>query len=325
MPAAPILRRPPILSAGRGLGLLCDGLDRALLGELALHGPLTRAALVARLHAGATRVYESLRRLRDAGLTEASEAGRAARHSITDSGRGLLAVAAPVRAWFGGRPGGALEPSVGWRAFAEIGEAWRDGLIEWIVRTAPGEADLDHGPPGYERRRLAEVLARMGEAGTLAPRRGADGRAHHRLSPWAARAIGPLAALARWEERFGPPGGARIATEDAVVAILATLPLVRLDPGLGGVCTLTVEAPAPRPGAPRTGTVWARLRGGRPLALGEGAPPRPAEAWARGSFADWLAAALDGRPGALRLGAGGAEAAALLPALLGALHAELAG
>jgi hypothetical protein len=324
MSPAQIIRCAPILSAALGLELLCNGLGRALLHELAAQGPLTRAALIARLHAGSTAVYECLKALRAVGLIESSSGARAARHSINTSGRTLVAVAAGVEAWFARHPAGALEASVGWRAFEDFGEAWRNGLFEWIVRLAPSEAAATRGLPGYEGRRLAELLAAMGEAGMVEQRRAADGLPHYRLTAWAAGAIAPLAALARWEERCRPPGGAAVAVDDAVVAILAVLPLVRLGVEVTGVCTLTVEAGPGAPDGRRTGTVWARLRRGRVVAAGEGAPPRAAEGWAVGSFDAWFAAVLDGRAGALRLGGRDGGSVETVAGVLGELHTQLA-
>jgi DNA-binding HxlR family transcriptional regulator len=322
--AVPELRRPPIASAALGLGLISRGLNRDLLRELAA-GPQTRPAVTARLHAGQTRVYERLRELRAARLVEAEAVGRAPLYRLTASGRALLSLAAAVESWFALHPSGALESSVGWRAFADVGEAWRSGLIEWIVRLAPSDLDVARGLPGYEGRRLAEVLAAMGEAGMVDRRRRADGSAHYRAAPWTARAIGPLAALARWEERFDPPGGASIAVEDAVVAILASLPLVRLGEEALGIYTLTVEAGRGAAGARRTGTVWVRLRHGRAVAVGEGRPPRPADGWTGGSFEAWLAAVLDGSGRAVRPAGRDAAAIETVAAVVDQLHVQLTG
>lgn len=320
MSATPVLRAPPIETASRALALLCDGLGRAVLRELASRGPFARPALSARLHAGSTRVYECLRTLQAAGLTEASRPGRAARHSITPSGRALLSIAPSVEAWSSAHPGGVLEASVGWRAFADLGAAWRDGVIEWVVRMAPSDAEVARGLPAFEPRRLAEILAAMVEAGTLITRRGPDGRDHYRLSPWTALAVGPLAALARWEEVFRPPGGARIEVEDALVAILATLPFVRLGPAAEGLHTLSAEADDVPDGARRGAMAWVRLRRGRPIAIGEGVPPRPADGWVSGGFEDWLAAVLDGSGRALRSGGRDRGCAQESAALVADLH-----
>lgn len=317
-----IIRCAPILSAARGIELLCDGLGRALLHELASHGPLTRVALAARLHASPTRVYECLKALAAAELIEASTAARAARHGVTGSGRALLAVAALVEAWFGRHPAGPLEDSVGWRAFGDFGEAWRTALVEWIVRLGPTESDAARGLPGYEPHRLAELLSARSEAGMVELYRARDGALRYRLTPWAARAILPLAALARWEGRFRPPGGVSIAVEDAVVGLLATLPLVRLGPQCDAFCTLTAEAGPGPTGARRTGTVWAQLRRGRVVAAGEGAPPRPADGWVSGSFDAWLTAVLDGSRRPLRLDGRDPGSTATVTALLDGLHAQ---
>jgi hypothetical protein len=318
-----IIRCAPILSAARGVELLCDGLGRALLHELISHGPLTRFSLAARLHTGPTRVYECLKVLAAAELIETSTAARAPRHGITGSGRALLAVAPRVEAWFGRHPTGPLRDSVGWRAFGDFGEAWRTALVEWIVRLEPTEPDVARGFPGYEPQRLTEVLAARSEAGMIEQYGVRDGARRYRLTPWAAQAILPLAALARWEDRFRPPGGAATVVDDAVVGLLATLPSVRLERRCDALCTLTAEAgPGAADGARRTGTVWARLRRGRVVGVGEGAPPRPADGWVSGSFEAWMAAVLDGSRRALRIDGRGPDSAAAVTALLDGLHAQ---
>ncbi|HVS99051.1 MAG TPA: hypothetical protein VHE08_00895 [Solirubrobacterales bacterium] len=322
MSSLEIIRHAPILSAARGVGLLCDGLGRALLHELLAHGPLTRISLAARLHAGPTRVYECLKAFAAAELIEASTATRAPRHGITASGRALLAVATRVEAWFGRHPGGPLEDSVGWRAFGDLGEAWRTALVEWIVRLGPTESDAARGLPGYAPQRLAELLSARQEAGMVELYCARDGTLRYRLTQWAAQAILPLAALARWEDRFHPPGGASIAVEDAVVGLLAILPPVRLGSKRDALCTLTAEAGQGPTGGRRTGTVWARMRRGRVVGVGEGAPPRPADGWVSGSFEAWMTAVLDGSRRALRLDGRDPAGTATVTELLDGLHAQ---
>jgi len=221
--------------------------------------------------------------------------------------------------WFGAYPGGGLEPSVGWRAFADLGELWRLGVVEWVVRCQPATGDLSCLPSAVDPGQAAEMLEATEEAGTVVRGRGPDGRLCIRLTPWAAQAIGPLALIARWERRRRPPQAAPIEVGDALVALLAAVPLVRLPAEAGGTFTLTAEMERRAGEERRSGTVWVRLRRGRAVVLGEGVPPEPAIGWASGSFDGWLAAALDGRPRRLRID--GRDPAAI--ASVGALVAEL--
>ena len=317
------LRPVPIASARRGVDLLSRGLNRDILGELAVQGPLTRMVLTARLHAGSTRLYEGLKDLRQAGLIVANRRGRAPTYSLTPSGSELRQVSLIVEHWFASHPGRALEPSVGWRAFTDLGEAWRLGIVEWIVRRVPTPDGQGGAPAGFDPNQLAETLERMSEAGIVTLRRTRGRNLYYGLTPWAARAIGPLASIARWEQRHQPPGSAAIEVDDAVVAILATLPLVRLSAQAEGTCTFTADAGPGERQMPRSGTVWVRLRGGRAVRIGEGAAPDRAVGWASGSFAAWLAAALDGRNRELRLDGRDEVGISLVGAAVSGMHVAL--
>ena len=206
MNASPTLRRPPIASVQRGLELLSHGLYRDIIKELVEQGALTRAALTARLHTSSTKLYECLKTLRAAEVVAVSRRGKALEYEVTESGRELHAVTAIVTGWFHAHPGRPLDPSVGWRAFADLGRSWRMVLVEWIVRRAPSGEDVAEGFDGFNEQQLAETLEAMGHADMVEMRKGRDGLPRYRLTPWAARAIGILAFLARWEDRFRPGG-----------------------------------------------------------------------------------------------------------------------
>jgi DNA-binding HxlR family transcriptional regulator len=321
--APPTLRRAPIASVQQGLELLSHGLYRDIIKELLEQGPLTRVALTARLHTGSTKLYECLKTLRAAEVVAVSRRGKALEYAVTESGRQLHAATAIVTRWFRAHPGLPLDPSVGWRAFADLGRSWRMVLVEWIVRRAPTEEDVAEGFDGFDEQQLAEILEAMGHADMVELRKGRDGRPRYRLTSWAARAIGILTFLARWEERFRPPGSVAVEVDDAVVAILATLPLVRLPEVATGICTFAAEVEKGQQADPRFGVVWARIRRGRVVDMGEGAPPDLADGWATGTFSSWIAAALDGREGALRHDGRGDAGIELVRSVVAQFHAQL--
>lgn len=323
MNAPPTLRRPPIASAERGIELLSHGLNRDILKELVEQGALTRVALAARLHTGSTKLYECLKTLRAAEVVTVTRHGKALEYEVTESGRQLHAATVIVTRWFRAHPGRPLDPSVGWRAFADLGRSWRMVLVEWIVRREPTVEEVAEGFDGFDEQQLAETLEAMGHADMVELRKGRDGRPRYRLTPWAARAIGILAALARWEQRFRPPGSAAIEIDDAVVAILATLPLIRLPETATGTCTFTAEVENGRQADPRFGMVWTRIRRGRAVDIGEGAPPGPADGWAAGAFSSWIAAVLDGRENALRHDGRGEAGIGLVTSVVAQFHAQL--
>jgi DNA-binding HxlR family transcriptional regulator len=323
MSAPPDLRRPPVASARTGLELLSRDLHRDILRELAADGPLTRSALAARLHASATQLHECLQRLGEALLVDSSRRGRAVEYSATAAGVELEEMSAIVVRWARTHPGNPLTPSVGWRAFADFGEFWRTGLVEWIVRCSPTREDVAAGLDGYRPTALREKLDAMVEAGMVAPRKGRDGRERHRLSPWAARGVGILAAIARWEARYEPPGHSSIEVADAVVAFLSTLPLVRLEEDASGIVTLTADAEEEGASGVRFGSVWAKVRNGRVIAIGEGVPAEQPAGWASGTFDAWLSACLDGRRRGLRRSGSSAGGIELVDAVVEDMHVKL--
>ncbi|MBS1845534.1 MAG: winged helix-turn-helix domain-containing protein [Actinobacteria bacterium] len=322
MSATAALREPPIGSARRGLELLSHDLNRDILEELIQAGPLTRSALAARLHASATKLHECLQRLQDAEVVAACRRARAAEYSATVAGRELDETAASVPRWSRTHPGSPLTASVGWRAFADFGEFWRVGLVEWLVRGAPTDEGVLDGIGGFGAARLRGLLDAMSEAGMVARRKGPDGSDHHHLSAWGVRAVAILAGIARWEARNEPPGYTKIEVADAMVGLLASLSLVRLADEAEGIVTCTAHA-ADDGAEPRSGTVWARVHAGRVVATGEGVPPRPPSGWVSGTFDAWLSAALDGRRRGLRRSGSSAGGIELVDAVVEDMHRRL--
>jgi DNA-binding HxlR family transcriptional regulator len=319
MRRSPDLRPAPIQSAARGGDLLSDGLNRDILRELLVRGPLSRGRLTAGLHARPTRIYERLRSLQDSGLLHAETRRRPPSYGITDSGESLIAVAEMIERWFAIRPLGPPESSVGWRAFAELADAWRSGLFEFVVRVAPSARELEHPPPGPAGR--AERIAAMLDSGMVETYVDGQGVARHRLSAWSARAIGPLPALARWESMFRPPEAARIEREDALVSFLAGLPLLRVE-GRSGLCLLSASGDVPQ--GSRPAGAWAMFEDGVLVEVGEGAPSSPADGWASGTFGAWLAAVLDDDPRGLRIGGRTQAGIDLAEVVVAELHHQLA-
>lgn len=322
-PTRDALRRPPITSAQRGLVLLSHGLHRDIIRELVERGPSSRAVLIARLHASSTKLYECLKVLRAAEAVDIGRRRRVPEYAITDSGRRLYEGMAVVSRWFGDHPQGPLDPSVGWRAFADLATAWRLGLVEWIVRCAPTVADLADGFGGQDEQHLKETFDGMTLAGALELRKGDDRKRHYHLTPWAAQAITIFAFLARWEHEFRPPGATPIMVDDAVVAILATLPLVRVSENHTGTFTLAAEVEPDEEADRRVAMVWARVRRGRVTEVGEGAPPEPPAGWVTGTFSDWLASGLDGQVTALRCDGRNEKGVELVVAIVVEGHRQL--
>jgi DNA-binding HxlR family transcriptional regulator len=321
MQTLPPLRRPPIASARQGLDLLKKELNREILTALGCKGPMTVEGLVSwLLLRGRSAAEEHLEELLEAGALERSEHDGATVYRLTAAGRGLVEVVNAVIGWLLSHPKRPLDESspIGWRAFAALADAWNSAIIEWVVRRSPTEGDAAKGIAGLNARKIKKELRRLRGAGLIGKRKGRDGEERYRLTDWGRRGIGVLVAAAAWEQAF-VVDRMPISVVDAVVALLGALPLMRLPEDVSGLCTLTASVEPGDEARPRAGMVWAKVRHGRVVACGEGAPGRDADAWISGTFNAWLAAVIDNRD-ALQAGgdrelAGAVIAQAPYPAL----------
>ena len=141
--------------------------------------------------------------------------------------------------------------------------------------------------------RLRKHLHEMIAAGIIEEIEGPDGTTLYGLSDHRRRSTGVLMAATRWERRYRPDESAAVGAQDAEIFLRVALPLVRLAESMSGTCAMTM-ALDPAPGAPRSLTVWARLRRGRVVAHSAGPLRSVPSASARGSVDDWLDALLDG-------------------------------
>ena len=321
MEPRPVLRRPPIASAEHGLRLLKPALNRDILTTLEKEGPQTLTALSA-LCATHSTLRQHLGELIEAGAVAEGGTARAREFSLADTGRHLAKLIRAIEGWL--RSEFAPEHvsmAAGWRIFGELGDTWKAVLLEWIVRCRPGPDDLGDGFAGATGRKLKEEFEMLRASGLVELSK--DGE-RFSLTRWGAQAIGVLAEIARWEQIHMPGRAAPIAPDDALVAMLAALPILRLDKDLVGLCTLSAERETGDDGRPRIAAVWAEFRHGRVVKLAEGRPPGPADAWVSGPFSAWLSAVLDGRLRALNC-AGKDGYRELAEAVVAELHAKLTG
>lgn len=322
METLPTLRRAPIASARQGLDLLKKELNRQILTALAGKGPMTVEELVSwLLLRGRSAAEGHLEELLEAGALERCERDGETAYRLTAAGRGLVKVVDVATAWLLAHPKRPLDESspIAWRAFAALADAWQSAILEWIVRRAPSEGEIANGIAGLSPRELRKQLRRLRGAGLIERRKGREGSERSRLTDWGRRGIGVLAMAAAWEQAF-VEDRVPIATADAVAALLGTLPLVRLPQDVSGLCTFTASVEPGDDSRPRAAMVWAKVRHGRVVGCGEGAPGREADAWVSGAFSAWLAAVIDGKD-ALERG-GDREFAA---AVVSQLHLQLFG
>jgi DNA-binding HxlR family transcriptional regulator len=318
------IRRPPIASAQHGLSLLRDELNRGILTTLAEMGPLNKASLARWLLVPRTTVGERLDDLMAGDVVEALGSGRGRTFALTSAAPGLIEAIGVVERWLRGNPERPLESSspVGWRAFAVLAASWRTVLVEWIVRCAPTQADLAKGFDGFTERQLKDDIGSLVGIGMFELRCDRNGQERYRLTHWGRRAIGILAFIARWERMALPEACAPIEVDDALVALLALLPLVRLSEPVSGLCTFSAEVDPGDDAERRAVLVTARVSRGRVVACAEGPPSRGPDAWAAGPFGAWLAAVLDGKTNTLRC-EGTEGNANLARSMVAQIHQEL--
>jgi DNA-binding HxlR family transcriptional regulator len=312
---------PPIRSARIGLRLLRPELSRAILIDALATRPMGVGDLCGRLMLESdTTLREQLERLEGVGAIEKRRSdGAAGEFRLTVVGEDLIEAMVLVGRWLTSRPGRPLSPEsdAGRRAFAALADGWEATLIHHLLLRPSTKAQLQRTTL-LSKEKLKRMLRRLrgaGLLGLLEP----DARApRYAVTIWARRAIGVLVAIGRWERAHLRETAEPVAASDGVVALLASLPLIRPPMDADGICAFTVEVDMRAPGQ-RSGAVWARLADGRVTACRSGVPPTPPDAWVHGGVDEWCAAVMNARPSALR--AGGDRT--LVASAIRGLHREL--
>ena len=218
-------------------------------------------------------------------------------YELSESGGELLLVADALERWLaracvapmelGGR---AAKAAI--KAFVE---AWSTTMLRALATGPLSLTDLDGiigslSYPSLERR-----LAAMRLAGLAEPCAGRSRRTPHTITEWAREGIVPLMAAIRWELRHGAtPPAERI---DAEAAFLLGAPLLRLPGAASGACRLTATIGDDD----RPASVMAVIERGRIVTCTTRVDDQ-VDAWATGSYSDWLGALLEPRGELLVLG-----------------------
>lgn len=193
-----------------------------------------------------TTIRGHLRNLSEIGAIERvrrSDFPLSVDYALADPGRELLGVARVLQRWLDESPEGPL--ALGDRAAKSAVKALVDGWSAGIVRalaarplslTALNTLITGLNYPSLERRLAAMRLAGQIEAspckGRGTPYRGTE---------WLGRAVGPLAAAARWERDHVAARTTPISRIDVEAAFLLTVPMMRLSPDVSGTCRMAVE------------------------------------------------------------------------------------
>lgn len=252
-----------------------------------------------------TTIRGQLRALTEAGIVErrrAPEFPGSVDYELGKPGRELLGVAAVSRAWLLESPQGPIQlGSVGAKGTIKaLVEGWSSTILRILAAKPLSLTELNRLIPSLNYPSLERRLGALRLAGMIEPCPGSGRGTPYAVTPWLRRAIGPLAAAARWERQHLPEQTAAIRRTDIDAAFLLAVPLVNLPAERSGTCRLVAEM--------RNGDGEQRLAGVR-VTVEEGRVAScvsklegDANAWASGSAADWLRAVIDADRGKLELG-----------------------
>lgn len=292
-------------AGAQALTMLASPLTSRLLLALA-NGP--RQQMQLRRETGSpaqTTLRAQLRRLTTAGLISRRRRTGfpgGVDHELTEAGRDLLSVVAPLRDWLADAPERPLplgSPAAK-AAIKALAEAWSTCMLRALAAKPASLTELDRliesfNYPSLERRLAAMKLAGQAEPLADSGERGAPCR----LTDWARRAVGPLIAAARWERRHLGPEAPPLGGVDIETAFLLAMPLLRLPDGLCGSCRLAADVGNGR--RPSLAGVVVEARQGRIESCTTRLDGYP-DAWALGDLGDWMTATIEGDAARLEVG-----------------------
>jgi DNA-binding HxlR family transcriptional regulator len=163
---------------------------------------------------------------------------------LARAGRDLLTVSRVLRAWLLESPSGPLElgSPAAKSALKALVDGWSSGVVRVLAAKPQALTDVSRIITGLSYPSLERRLGAMRLNGLIEPCPGSGrGTTPYRLTDWMRRAVGPLAAAARWERTHLPEETMRIRPIDIESAFLLVVPLITLTRDQTGVCRLAVE------------------------------------------------------------------------------------
>jgi DNA-binding HxlR family transcriptional regulator len=214
-------------------------------------------------------------------------------YQLAPGGRDLYKVIQILQNWLLDSPGGPQslgEPGAKSSVKALV-DGWNSGIVRAIASKPLSLTQLSRlisslNYPTLERRLGA---LRISDLIRSCPGRG-RGRPYT-VSPWLRRAIGPLAASARWERRYLSSESPPIGRIDIEAAFLLVLPVISLPAGLTGVVQFAAELGKVDDATRMAGTTTHVVDG-----VIESCSTRltgAVDAWVSGPAAAWIAAAVE--------------------------------
>lgn len=163
---------------------------------------------------------------------------------ILPSGEELLFIAFTIEQWLRKAPGGpiGIDGEAASRAIPALAEGWSSTVAHALAAGPRTAAALEDEIEGVGAVRLRRLLETMVEAGLLEERPGEeDGAPRYAVTDFLRAGMAPIAAGARFEQRYAPAGTPRLDVLDVEAGLRLALPLLRLPPELEGVCRLGVS------------------------------------------------------------------------------------
>jgi DNA-binding HxlR family transcriptional regulator len=292
-------------SGAQTLLLLAAPINVVILQTLA-DGPKQQVKL--RRAAGSpaqTTLRAQLKRLAEIGAIEKHRRNRfpgVLEYELTPSGRDLLLVLDALELWLEKAPNGplALGSNEARATTRALTEAWSTTMLRALAAGPLSLTELDGviaslSYPALERRLAAMRLTSLIEA---IPGNGRG--TPYAVTPWLRLGVAPIAAAARWEHLNLPHSTTPIGQLDTETAFLLAMPLVLPPIELSGSCRLAAEIANGK--KRRLSGVIVEVRSGGTIESCTTNLDGHADAWALGSVAAWLAAAVEGDISDLELG-----------------------
>jgi DNA-binding HxlR family transcriptional regulator len=304
-------KSPParVRAGGTVLSLIAGPLSVPIL-RAHLHGPLRLPDLSERIGGAAqTTLRGQVGNLRGIGALERqvrSGMPYTVENELTDTGRGILAVAEMVETWLARAPQGPIalggEPAKD--AIRALIGGWGSTMLRALAARPLSLTELssvigDLSYPALERRLSAMRAARQVEARPDGER----GAKPFGVSEWTRQAVAPLMAAGRCECEHLPDVTEPLTRIDIEAAFLLAVPLVALPRARSGSCLLAVDTGAGKSRNPanRIAGVHVEVDQGSIVSCVSRIEQSP-RTWALGSVDSWVDAILKGDADRLRVG-----------------------
>ncbi len=230
----------------------------------------------------------------------------------------LGAVAKVVDCWLAAAPSGPLSlgEAGSKSALKALIEGWSTSIVRALAAHSLALTQLSRLISALSYPSLERRLAAMKLAGQIAACQGRGRGTPYAVTDWLRQGTAPLAAAARWEQRY-MPDTPPFSPLDVEAFFLLALPLVELDAQASGSCRLAVDFGA-TDGNHRVAGAIVTFRDGRFVScmsrLGEAA-----DAWVSGSVTALLDTVVAGEAQRIEIGGDSRLAAEIIEALQGTL------